>query len=59
MGKQCVLPGTASGLRMGREEFRQWAMDKGIRAERVPAKSSLWFRNECAITGSSSMSPWH
>jgi hypothetical protein len=35
MGKQGALHGIASGLRMGWEEFRQWALEKGIRAECV------------------------
>lgn len=41
MGKQGVLPGTASGRRMGRDEFRQWAIEKGIRAERVAGEVVL------------------
>ncbi|MBV8456071.1 MAG: Uma2 family endonuclease [Acetobacteraceae bacterium] len=41
MGKQDALSGTASGLRMGREEFREWAMEKGIRAERVAGEVVL------------------
>jgi Uma2 family endonuclease len=41
MGKQGALPGTGAGLHMGREEFRQWAMEKGIRAERVAGEVVL------------------
>jgi Uma2 family endonuclease len=41
MSEQGALPTTVAGLHMGREEFRQWAMEKGIRAERVAGEVVL------------------
>ena len=41
MGKQSILAGVTPGIHMGREEFRRWAIENGVRAERVCGEVTL------------------